>query len=185
MITPQILEKPVELSVVEKPVTYEPTVQDRIQRVLYRLESGEQLTKLRLRINNSFCALGLFLDEYQDGEWISDRKLTNEDDSYDIYYHYLDHGINRRSSLVLTKPAVKYYGFNDEYGSFDLRDIKDRNLKVKIDRATPSRFKFNPNLGILNDHLIYHPIFHDETNTLISALIRSGVLFKETSTWSP
>ena len=39
-------------------ITYEPTVDDKIQRVLYRLESGEQLARAYLKDGDNFCVLG-------------------------------------------------------------------------------------------------------------------------------
>ena len=43
---------------------YEPSAQDKIQRVLYRLDHGEQLSRGQLKQDDNFCVLGLFADEY-------------------------------------------------------------------------------------------------------------------------
>ena len=43
--------------------TYKPTVHDKIQRVIYRLESGEELIAGALSCDGKFCVLGMFLDE--------------------------------------------------------------------------------------------------------------------------
>ena len=70
-------------------VDYEPTVSDRIQRVLYRLENGEQLTNRQLYNGDNFCALGLFADESGLGYWDFTSPVFSDTDI--IRYPYKIH----------------------------------------------------------------------------------------------
>lgn len=158
------------------PVTteYEPTAQDRIQRVLYRLDSGEQLVKGRLRINDNFCVLGMFLDEFPGGHWNNYRNAL----SGDSYYNFRNQIDSGSVQLDLTPEAAEYYGFIDPRGTFEYPAIPDRDLQNIIYRVMTARSKFNPSLGLLNDNLIHHPLYGTDVNSILARLIRSGALFR-------
>ena len=64
---PEIKEVPEYINVESE--VYEPSAAVRIQRVLYRLDSGEQLASGYLKHRDNFCVLGLFADESGMGDW--------------------------------------------------------------------------------------------------------------------
>ena len=160
-LAPEILES-VEVS------TYEPTVQDKIQRVLYRLEHGERLISGQLKLNDNFCILGLFTDESGMGHW-------------DIDYRYIIDATDDIVDLNLTSVLVKYYGFADPGGSFALSDLPTNDMQNKVkclladghSRITSDNMVFLSVLNDLGDFVKYPYI-----NQLLADIIRSGAPFQ-------
>ena len=152
---------------------YEPTVEDRIQRVLYRLDNGEDLCKGYLHFEDKFCVLGLFMDESGLGEWILDEVNSQgfKFDDQNIYY----------APEVLPGEIVAYYGFSDDVGQFELNSLPT-DLREDIIRLFPTagydRQKITC-LTALNDDLMTHNIDTSKRNDILARVIRSGVVFKD------
>ena len=164
---------------------YEPTVQDRIQRVLYRLDHGEQLGQKDLYDGQNFCVMGLFADESGLGEW-NHRTIGNDIVGNKIQYTYKPHDTNYLSSTsLLPFPVRQYYGFNTATGMFKFSDISDdlRDRIVYIYReffgryanksATPANIY---SLTGLND--VGVRLGDASINQVLADLIRSGAAFK-------
>ena len=157
---------------------YEPTVQDRIQRVLYRLDSGERLIDGTLNREGNFCVLGLFADEYPGRTWIKDDENVVDPVDGKTIYKCVDDDWNA-TSFELTDNIVKYYGFRDVYGAFRLSDISDDVLRSELESLLPSQFVVS--LDKLNDLLVFGFGYASKwnPNAILAGVIRSGVVFKE------
>ena len=150
-----------ELTTPEIQTTYEPTVADKIQRVLYRLDHGEKLIKISLKSNGSFCVLGLFADESGLGRWESSRYVIDDSVAYSS-----------------TDDIVNYYGFNDAGASFDVHKLPN-DLQNKV-RCLLHDFydfiiRFPVALSTINDLAV--SLKYPHVNQLLADIIRSGVIF--------
>ena len=89
--------------------SYEPTISDRIQRVLYRLDHGEELVFGTLNADDKFCLVGLFGAEsglFGDGMGNCSNSYLQIYDLYNIKSH-----INVRAlPEVLQKLIRDIYG---------------------------------------------------------------------------
>lgn len=142
-------------------VEYQPTVQDKIQRILYRLEHGENLTHGRMKSYGNYCVLGLFADESGMGHWDPGT------DAYKI-----------EGTLYcgnLSESISTYYGLTSETGVFKVLDIPEPILK-QLKQKMSGHLGLLSSLSIINDELIikgYQP------NQILADIIRSGIIFKE------
>ena len=119
---------------------YEPTVQDKIQRIIYRLEHGEQLCGTVLRNGDNFCVLGLFADESGLGRWI---------DAYTGVYEYC---INDQSLLTIlnNREILDYYDFDLPYGAQN-SSVSFILNEVNTDLANKIRCLFHDELKYMVD----------------------------------
>ena len=141
------------------PTNYEPTVQDKVQRVLYRLDHGEELVHGNLRINNKFCVLGLFADESGLGRW--DKALYRIGDSC--------------SNQILYRQLKEYYNLRSGSGSFIVDNLPE-DINAKIKTLYPYHTRSLSLMEINDNVLARHKI---DINKLLASIIRSGVIFNK------
>lgn len=134
---------------------YEPTVADKIQRVLYRLDQGEPLMHGCLRFNDNFCVLGIFADESGIGHW---------GDNYRGSMAYLDSD----DAQIDYGQIFDYYGLKDQ---FQVNDLPESVISKII-------YKFGKDdtitLPYVNDQLYTNL----DLNSILADMIRSGAIFK-------
>lgn len=146
---------------------YEPTVQDKIQRVLYRLDQGEELVAGSLRHGKNFCVLGLFADESGIGDWCVNLAAivytdTKGDDSY----------------VDLSPALVDYYNFTGATLPFNFNKLP-LELQNKIKPILNSASDY-VDLVMINDRMIAEDTYTPEyTNAVLAEVIRSGVCFRD------
>ena len=141
---------------------YEPTVADRIQRVLYRLDHGEQLTHNALKSDDNFCVLGLFADESGIGGWEGDAYVVG----------------NESNAKTLGIILTNYYGFHTCGGSFNVCDLSENLRQTLVDEHI-LRNNYDDvcmNITLIND---YYKLTDEKRNAIIAAIIRSGALFRK------
>ena len=140
---------------------YEPSVADKIQRIIYRLESGERLTTGSLKCGDHFCILGLFADESGLGEW--------ED------HIYTENG----SKLVteLSNNVSSYYNLHNRLGLFNIYDLP-KDLRDIVDVFQPYRDD-TFSLMAINDSVQIHENHNIDVNKLLADIIRSGAIFNK------
>lgn len=138
---------------------YEPTVSDKIQRVLYRLDHGELLAQGSLKVGAKYCIIGMFMDEHG-VDW-------------DKPYHI--------------EPILQYYNFKEHMrGEFDIDDLPavilarlTKLLGIDYVKARQNR-EGKMSLMSLNDTLItMGTLDSDAINGILADVIRSGVLFNK------
>lgn len=136
---------------------YVPSVADKIQRVLYRLDHGEELIRGCLSKKDKFCVLGLFADESGIGTW-EDRVYVEESAAY----------IDDNNEQLDYDQILTYYGIKPV---FTLENLPDHVIS-KI------RYKFSENevlsLPFLNDNLYGNA----DLNSILADVIRSGAIFE-------
>ena len=155
--------------------TYEPTVADRINRVLYRLDQGELLTGGRLRRDDNFCVLGLFADESGLVEWDTDIQFFPD---LRPRYHYAVDGVYY--SHTLDRHVVELYNLANYQGRFDYTKAPE-NIKELIREHMPDiddKFGHYVTISEINDHLLSRSVNPIVMNQVLAAIIRSGVIFK-------
>ena len=145
-----------------------PEIKDKIQRILDRLDQGENLAASYLKLGDKFCVLGLFADESGLGGWSNgDRYIHSFKPKvtlgyilkyrFDYFVRFFDRG-----TVTLNKQLVDHYGLKDSRGSFDIR-----KLPIKIRRrilVTGSRYT----LVSVNDHMIKQGYKCDVVNETLS-----------------
>ena len=142
---------------------YTPSVQDRIKRILYRLDHGEQLISGALKHEDNFCVLGLFADESGLGFW-------NEHDCYVIGYEI-------SQSTVLLSILKDYYDLISANAIFKVSDLSKTVYDVLISYDPTVNQRTEICLSEINDLLVENE--DPTTNFLLADIIRSGVIFKE------
>ena len=145
-------------------LTYEPTVNDKILRILYRLDHGEELIHGRLKEDDGkFCVLGLFADESGIGEWLA---LPSG-------YAYKADGLVKAS---LTGILMDYYNLRSETGVFDRIRLPEHIASPlhTIDQLTQYRNLLS--LSLVNDGLIDAGV---KPNEILADIIRSGIIFRD------
>lgn len=161
---------------------YTPSVADRIQRVLYRLEHGEKLGSLDLYDGQNFCVLGIFADESGLGDWQYDSHslVAIGRDRFSFHLHDID--LIGNGSL-LHSAVTKLYGLKTDTGLFELADLPDDLRKQVVclynkTRVNNNVFSKDPkvwSIASLNDACLVHD--PESTNQLLAKIIRSGVIF--------
>ena len=143
--------------------TYVPTVSDKIQRVLYRLDHGEPLVADWLKHYDNFCVLGLFADESGIGNW-------NEDCGYII-------SDTRCYDLDLPEEIVSYYGFFDTGASFDPTELSnDLQNKIQCLIYESGDIIVEPlYISLVNDMGL--KLQYPYINKLLADIIRAGAIF--------
>lgn len=144
------------------------SAEDAVQRVLARLDSGEQLTVGSLKIDGMFCVLGLFADESGLGEWGIARPVR---DNRQFGYYRIG---TSKGSAQLDRQLVSYYGMLDANGGFDVTKLSPQILTIIY------QIKCVNNLASLNDHMLNAGYSKDVINQTLAEVIRSGAIFKET-----
>ena len=154
---------------------YEPTVSDKILRVLFRLDQDEKLISRSLREGDNFCVLGLFADESGQGEWKSQAEIFNIPPAEIETYQY-NMEFDMDVSGLLNNTLTEYYNFKDCFGSFDFNDLPKelqnqvRSVVFDIDDI---------NLYTVNDALVESAHEVSEINQILGDIIRSGAIFKK------
>lgn len=133
---------------------YEPSLEDKIQRIIYRLENGEKLIRGNLRSSSGdFCVMGLFADESGLGKW----------GPYGQSYHIYD----KFSYKYLNAELTNYYGLVSGVGSFKIEDLPE-DLQTRMHDMTRGD---SSALAVLND------CFTPGINQLLADIIRSRAVF--------
>ena len=172
--------------------TYEPTVQDKIQRIIYRLEHGEKLVSGKLYDGKNFCVLGLFADESGVGHWQESRY----DD--DVYRYRTDNHFLVTS--LDNSELMDYYDFrtfydpkqNDTRGQLgSLTQSTGSIVAVALDQVSNDiankikclRYEIF-NHAVAEQKAILHEVNdiglkvgYEGLNQLLADIIRSGALF--------
>ena len=151
--------------------TYEPSVSDRIQRVLYRLENGDKLTTGFFREDNNFCVLGIFADESGIGKWYYYG---------DSLYDYL---IEDQGGNPTIDKLCEYYNMNED-AMFYLSELEPE-LATKVSDIIGIGECYEDTL--IEQHLISLVRLNDigvangsaDINDVLAAVIRSGALFRK------
>lgn len=173
----------------ETETTYEPTAYDKIQRVIYRLEHGEELISGRLYDGDNFCVLGLFADESGLGHWEASEHC-------DGVFRYRINGFPLVTSLHVPE-LIAYYdirlphelkgsarGQESSYikgaMAFDLSEVSN-DIANKIKCLWSSEFNIMPVENALVDLYAVNDLGKSSgytgLNQLLADIIRSGVLF--------
>ena len=164
------------------PEEYAPSVADRIQRVLYRLDHGEELISKVLHDGEKFCALGLFADESGIGNW---DVVTRPGSSKGYYVFASDNPhstLYPRGASILPQAVKELYNMKSDVGSFRMRQLPE-DLRSDILKHLYSRPDYihdavkidHISLANVNDILIYTE--YEGINDMLARIIRSGVIF--------
>ena len=140
------------------------TAADRIQRVLDRLESGEELCQGYLREGNKFCIIGMFLDESDLGNWHGANYTYHWDQDY-----YME----------AQGPTIEsFYGFISPCGRFDV-DKLPAELLAEIRGVLGSGSMWLPSYMLmdLSDDMLRAGVETAVANDILAKIIRSGVIF--------
>ena len=158
--------------ITEKEVAYEPTVSDKINRILYRLDQGEELACGNLKEKNHFCVLGLFADESGLGRWREYGGNANCS-GYDVD----DRDDFMGELFVLPDAVVDYYGLTNNFTTFNCYDLKDPDLIDTLVQYDLVYSDGTTSLPRINDGLIRIGKAA-EVNGILMKIIKSGVIFK-------
>ena len=146
---------------------YEPTVADKIQRVIYLLEQGERLINDRLYDGSNFCVLGLFADESGLGDW---------DHSFNYVISKESH-----NGTILPNDVMKYYNFRDERVSFNLSKLPS-DLQNKINCLNYdwnfNLMSSNVNIALFGVNDLGMACEYPYVNQLLADIIRSDAIYK-------
>ena len=155
---------------------YEPTVQDKIQRVLYRLDSGEHLFQGRLRHGNSFCVMGLFADECGIGRWEASPPYNETERIINNWEYYVD-SAEIRNTTLLSKEITQYYDLRTGSGAFRISDLPE-DLRTRLSDLLWIKDIDRCSLSRINDDLLTLGYSTAVVNDVLASVIRSGVIFK-------
>ena len=155
--------------IVKQQINYEPSVADKIQRILYRLDQGEPLAKFGLRHENNYCIMGLFADESKMGYW---EHVSDEEGSR--YYHILRR--SKQRSYIFMHPEIgDYYSLINQAGTFNIK-----NLPADLYRDLDNEIGFNTYYSSLSSLVGVNDLASRKVvNELLARVIRSGVIFKK------
>lgn len=146
------------------------TPQERIDRILARLDSGEELNGGRLRRLHQFCILGLFADESGLGKW--------EPDGVGVFFYYMVDG--DKLTADLNDPIVDLYNLVDQTARFTIANVP---MKIKSfltnEIYSYQRTIRTTSLMDVNDRMIDNGYSSKDINETLSTIIRSGAIFKE------
>lgn len=146
-------------------------VQKSIQRVLTRLDQGEDLICDTFCRDGKFCAMGILVDEA---------------DLFDIQEELLTH---EGLSVRRIDEYVSYYNLNSPKGEFDISEISP-DLKTRIqkvaglsDHEVMSLYSGHLSLTVINDSYFHNPYPTKpaklELNSVLADVIRSGAIFRK------
>lgn len=147
----------------EQTVTYEPTIADRINRVLYRLEHTENLGYGKLKYGDKFCILGLFADESGLGSW-------------DKLGYFVDKDGKLHSPGTLSASVMEYYGFKTNNGEYYPGDLSPEDKAELLGLLETSKIK-KITLASVNDELVGRGKIK-EAKQALSLLIKSGLILE-------
>ena len=142
-------------------VTHEPTAADKIQRILYRLDHGIELTYSRMKRGDNFCVLGLFAEESGLGYW-------NGHDCYVVN--------GEPNSGSLHTSISEYYGLASETGIFRIQDLPKHIVHDLNQKMAHQLGGVLSSISVVNDEFLikgYKP------NQILADIIRSGAIFLE------
>lgn len=143
---------------------YEPTVSDKIQKILYRLDQGEELSRHYLKNYDTgkYCVLGLFADESGLGHWRDDAAYVT------------DHADNHK---ILGMDIVDHYNLTSEAGMFRVKDLPE-DLQSELFGSVTNDPTVYCSLSRINDCGFVIP---SDLNRVLAAVIRSGAVFRKES----
>ena len=156
--------------------TYEPTVADKIQRILYRLDHGEKLVCGALRDGDNFCVLGMFADESGLGEWSRETDRAYRD------RYLVGEGPDNISTVWLSDVLADYYNLRTGGATFEIGKLPgDIQQKLNAYNVKPHTCDVNLiSLDLINDLLLSNnDVSNPEANEILAAIIRTGVIFKD------
>ena len=144
-------------------VSLSPIVQDKIDNIIRRLESGERLIKGSLRRGDNFCVLGLFADESGLGKWAGT--------TYIIYNPKL------YMRNALGGDLTNFYKLSTDFGLFLRKDLPPE-IQLKISESPILRNDSAPiwDLSYVNDRMLGNG---EIPNEILAGIIRSGVIFRK------
>ena len=148
-------------------------VKNKINRVLDRLDQGEELISGYMRVGDQFCVLGLFADESDQGKWSDEDLLIKSYKPRLTLKNLLKYGChNYPQTFQLNKSLVAYYGLRDSSisFSFDILNPELRHLVLSL--------KCHNTLVSVNDHMIAMGYSNKIINKTLADIIRSGAIFK-------
>ena len=145
------------------PGTRSLTVEDRLDAVLQRLDSGEQLVPKRLKYGNNLCIMGLFADESGIVQWHGDQYRRKRH----TYVNLLDMDV------------VTLFNLRDPIGSFDLESAPDELKDLIREHLGAEAAQLNRlSLTVVNDSMLALEK-REQANPVLAAIIRSGVVFNK------
>ena len=161
-------------------VEYEPSVADKIQRIIYRLEHGEELSIGSLYDGQNFCVLGLFADESGLGEWTPVTQYTHRHSNSIITEYVYNVGeldIRLLSPSSPPEAVTEYYNLKaDPTGvNFNTNDLP---LLLRKELTDLIKCTGMVDLYYVNDMLIQKG-HRNRVNSILAGIIRSGVLFNK------
>ena len=160
----------VEISEAKDLDLYEPSVQDKVLRIIYRLENGEQLITSYLHDpkEDKFCVLGLFADESGLGKWVGASYVA---------------GDGTHQLLALSNEVYQYYGLSNNAGNFDINDlpndVRNRVNCLHYDWSGNIVLDYLRTLTMYYINDIGHSTRYPYINQLLADIIRSGAIFKQ------
>ena len=158
---------------------------EKIQRILDRLDQGEELISGKLKLDGKFCVLGLFAEESGLGKWskvVKDgvvvsyytvRPMVNGCGQYGYVFSYNYYGSG--SATRLDRRLMNHYGLRSPDGSFDIE------LIPPVVKALVQTVKCADSLSGVNDRLIELEYDGEVVNKVLADIIRSGAIFKDKS----
>ena len=157
------------VTIVQTQTEYEPSVSDRIQRVLYRLDHGEYLTTGYLRRNDNFCVLGLFADESGLGTWAPYSELGHSVN----YMQVFDDRVHPSAISSLHRKIMDLYDMKSEMGAFRINTLPEELQDELMQHISGYGRTDLISLARINDKLCDWK----GINQLLARIIRSGVIF--------
>ena len=146
----------------ESIVVTELTVEDRIQRVLDRLESGEKLGYGLFYDGFKFCVLGMFMDESGLDEWRPGGYYP---------YTYLDPDPIHSIGLI-----VDFYALN-HMGKINTLKLSD-DIIDEIHGLLGKNYKIT-DLADMNNNLVKYNVDNTKATSILAEVIKSGAVFRD------
>lgn len=176
----------VTLTETPTPLNADSVVNDQIQKVIDRLESGEQLVAFSLRELDSYCVMGLFADESKMGRWINLAASLDMNINSAKHYEYAIEGEDL-VSFTLSESMCDHFDLLDGCGAFDFDDLPaelQKQLVPILDLAIAETdilgdIGYNKtSLSAINDVLVKMGYTVEYTNKVLADIIKSRAIFK-------
>ena len=148
--------------------------QASIDRILSRLDQGEQLGKYGLRTGAHFCIMGLFADESRLGTWTVMRE------SSDFISGYITDPEDSARFAFPPDSVTEYYGLNNGSGTFHVSDLPP-DLYIQLEELVKlgDRTRSIESLANINDVLTSQGVTAEVVNGILARIIRTGIIFKK------
>ena len=177
------------VTLTEPTIDEETTAADQIQKVIDRLEQGEELISFELKQGDNFCILGLFADESGIGRWVDVGEFLDFPESMlpvdsKRSYEYIVNG-DDIEYFHLSQSLVNHYNLKDGSGSFDITALPESLLKILMPIVAAdhnhSEYNFDSEgftISGINDLLVQSNADTKTINYLLAEIIKSGVIFE-------